>query len=95
MRPSRSSAIATVSADRSSIGQSGQAHGTLRPADPNSGAPDALAGAVVDMLADEPLRQRRGAAGRELVQQRYAWEHVAGQLLEIYEDVVDRVPANA
>ena len=52
---------------------------------------DALAAAVVDMLDDEPLRQRRGLAGRELVQRRYAWERIAGQLLEIYEDVVERV----
>jgi phosphatidyl-myo-inositol alpha-mannosyltransferase len=56
---------------------------------------DALANAVVDMLADEPLRESRGAAGRELVRQRYAWERIAAQLLEIYEDVVERVPANA
>ena len=56
---------------------------------------DALAAAVVDMLADEPLRQSRGIAGRELVQSRYAWERIAGQLLEIYEDVVERVPAHA
>jgi glycosyltransferase involved in cell wall biosynthesis len=56
---------------------------------------DALAAAVVDVLADEPLRQRRGIAGRELVRKRYAWERIAGQLLEIYEDVVERVPAHA
>jgi phosphatidylinositol alpha-mannosyltransferase len=55
----------------------------------------ALAAAVVDVLADEQLRQRRGLAGRELVQHRYAWERIAGRLLEIYEDVVERVPANA
>jgi phosphatidylinositol alpha-mannosyltransferase len=56
---------------------------------------DALANAVVDMLADEPLRESRGVAGRELVRQRYAWERIAAQLLEIYSDVVERVPANA
>jgi phosphatidylinositol alpha-mannosyltransferase len=52
---------------------------------------DALAAAVVELLADEPLRQRRGNAGRELVQERYAWETIAGRLLEIYEDVAGRV----
>jgi phosphatidylinositol alpha-mannosyltransferase len=56
---------------------------------------DALAEAVVGMLADEPLRQRRGIAGRKLVQSRYAWERIAAQLVEIYEDVVERVPAHA
>jgi glycosyltransferase involved in cell wall biosynthesis len=56
---------------------------------------NALAEAVVDMLGDEPLRQRRGAAGRELVRRRYAWEQIAARLVDIYEDVVERVPANA
>jgi phosphatidylinositol alpha-mannosyltransferase len=51
----------------------------------------ALAAAVVDLLADEELRQRRGAAGRELVRERYAWETIARRLLEIYEDVAGRV----
>jgi glycosyltransferase involved in cell wall biosynthesis len=30
-------------------------------------------------------RPRRGAAARMLVQERYAWNRIAGRLLEIYE----------
>jgi glycosyltransferase involved in cell wall biosynthesis len=56
---------------------------------------DALAAAVVDVLADEALRERRGRAGRELVRERYAWERIAGRLLEIYEDAVAHVPVHA
>jgi phosphatidylinositol alpha-mannosyltransferase len=45
----------------------------------------ALADAVVELLGDEQLRQRRGSAARALVQERYAWNGIAGRLLEIYE----------
>jgi phosphatidylinositol alpha-mannosyltransferase len=47
----------------------------------------ALADAVVELLGDEELRQRRGIAARSLVQERYAWSRVAQRLVEIYEDV--------
>lgn len=46
----------------------------------------ALAAAVIDVLADEESRQRRGAAARALVQERYAWDGIARRLLDIYED---------
>ena len=48
----------------------------------------ALADAVVDLLADEELRAKRGAAARALVQDRYAWERIAGRLHGIYEEAV-------
>ncbi len=47
----------------------------------------ALADAVVALLADEPRRQAMGAAGRALMQERYAWDAVASRLSEIYEAV--------
>ena len=47
---------------------------------------EALANAVVELLADEDARRRRGAAGRALVQERYAWSSIAARLLEIYEE---------
>ena len=47
----------------------------------------ALAAAVVEMLADEDARQRRGAAARALVETRYAWHGIAQRLLGIYESV--------
>jgi phosphatidylinositol alpha-mannosyltransferase len=45
----------------------------------------ALADAVVSLLADEPRRAGMGAAGRELMQQRYAWDAIAARLVGIYE----------
>ncbi|HZQ89654.1 MAG TPA: glycosyltransferase family 4 protein [Gaiellaceae bacterium] len=45
----------------------------------------ALADAVVALLADEPRRERMGAAGRDLAQSRYEWDSIAARLVEIYE----------
>ena len=45
---------------------------------------EALTEAVVSLLADEPRRAAMGAAGRELMQQRYAWDAIAARLVEIY-----------
>jgi phosphatidylinositol alpha-mannosyltransferase len=47
---------------------------------------EALATAVVELLGDEESRRRRGAAGRALVEERYAWTSIAARLLEIYEE---------
>jgi phosphatidylinositol alpha-mannosyltransferase len=47
----------------------------------------ALAAAVESLLADEPRRQKMGAAGRRLAQQRYAWDSIARRLSEIYESL--------
>ena len=49
------------------------------------GDEQALADAVVALLSDEPRRERMGAAGRELAQQRYAWDSIADRLIRIYE----------
>jgi phosphatidyl-myo-inositol alpha-mannosyltransferase len=51
------------------------------------GDEQALVDAVVALLADEPRRERMGAAGRELAQSRYDWDSIAGRLVEIYEAV--------
>jgi phosphatidylinositol alpha-mannosyltransferase len=51
------------------------------------GESDALADAVIGLLADEDRRERMGAAGRELAQRRYAWDAVGRRLLDIYEQV--------
>jgi phosphatidylinositol alpha-mannosyltransferase len=53
--------------------------------------PRALAEAVVGMLADEPRRQRFGAAARERAR-RYSWTDIARRLLSIYERVTGREP---
>ncbi|HVM17434.1 MAG TPA: glycosyltransferase family 4 protein [Gaiellaceae bacterium] len=52
------------------------------------GEPDALADAVVALLADEERRARLGAAARRLAEERYAWRHVASRLVAIYESAL-------
>ena len=51
------------------------------------GDEQALADAVEALLADEPRRQMVGVAGRQLAQERYAWEAIAHRLVEIYSAV--------
>jgi phosphatidylinositol alpha-mannosyltransferase len=47
----------------------------------------ALAGAVVEMLADEDRRAAMGAAARALAIERYAWPDIAARLEAIYDRV--------
>jgi phosphatidyl-myo-inositol alpha-mannosyltransferase len=47
----------------------------------------ALANAVVGLVADEPRRQAMGVAGRRLAQERYAWDAIGRRLVEIYTAV--------
>jgi phosphatidylinositol alpha-mannosyltransferase len=51
------------------------------------GDPDALAGAVVELLEDEERRRRLGAAARKAAEP-YSWDRIAGRLLGIYEELV-------
>jgi phosphatidylinositol alpha-mannosyltransferase len=55
----------------------------------------ALSAAVVDVLADEDARRRRGAAARELAREKYAWERIAARLLDVYEAAAGRIRAAA
>jgi phosphatidyl-myo-inositol alpha-mannosyltransferase len=48
----------------------------------------ALADAVVGLLEDEPRREAMGDAGRRLAQERYSWEAIGRQLLDVYESLV-------
>jgi phosphatidyl-myo-inositol alpha-mannosyltransferase len=59
----------------------GEGAGLLVP--PGDG--DALADALVDLLADEQRRQAFGIAGHRLVRERYSWDEIAQRLLRIYE----------
>jgi len=43
-----------------------------------------LAGAIIELLDDEPFRLRLAAAGRAKALQRYDWEHSAGLLEALY-----------
>jgi glycosyltransferase involved in cell wall biosynthesis len=54
------------------------------------GDPAAVADAVVDALGDERRRAAMGAAARELAVERYGWEHVAAELVQIYDAVAGR-----
>ena len=51
------------------------------------GEPDALAEAVVELLEDEPRRERYGAAARRLAQERYSWDDIGRRLAEIYREL--------
>ena len=48
----------------------------------------ALAGAIERLLADENLRQQFARAGRQRVERHYSWEEVAGQMYELFRDVL-------
>lgn len=45
----------------------------------------ALTDAVDSLLADEPRRERMGAAARALAQERYSWDDIGRRLAAIYE----------
>jgi phosphatidylinositol alpha-mannosyltransferase len=49
------------------------------------GDPDALAGAVAALLADEPRREQLGASARKLAEERYSWGDIARRLAAVYE----------
>jgi glycosyltransferase involved in cell wall biosynthesis len=48
------------------------------------GAAEHLAEAIERLLADPALCATMGARGRELVEKRYGWDHVAGEMEELY-----------
>ncbi len=48
----------------------------------------ALGDAVVELLSDEPRRQRLGAAARARAVERYSWTTLARRLLGIYTAVL-------
>jgi glycosyltransferase involved in cell wall biosynthesis len=48
----------------------------------------ALHEAIVELLADRALRERLGAAARELATGWYSWEHAAARTLSLYESLV-------
>ena len=54
------------------------------------GDPAALAGALVDLLADEERRRSLGTAARRLAEERYSWDQIARRLVTIYERAAGR-----
>lgn len=52
--------------------------------------PQAFAAEIVRVLRDRALAQRLGAAGRALVERRYEWGVIAGDLLQVYQSAAER-----
>jgi glycosyltransferase involved in cell wall biosynthesis len=55
----------------------------VRPAQP-----DALAGAILRLIDDEPLREAQGRRGRWLAEHGYSWDAVAAQTLAVYSELL-------
>jgi glycosyltransferase involved in cell wall biosynthesis len=49
---------------------------------------DAIAGAVLGLVDDEPRRRAMGEAARRTAEQRYSWPRIAGRLADIYAGLV-------
>jgi glycosyltransferase involved in cell wall biosynthesis len=52
--------------------------------------PQAFAAQVVSVLRDRALARRLGAAGRMLVERRYEWRVIAGDLMQVYAGARER-----
>lgn len=52
--------------------------------------PEAVAAAATDMLSDTGKLIGMGRAGREFVASRYSWEAIVDQMLDVYEEGVQR-----
>jgi phosphatidylinositol alpha-mannosyltransferase len=48
------------------------------------GEPSLLADAVVELLADEPAREKLGRSARAIALEKYSWDGIAQRLAEIY-----------
>ena len=47
-----------------------------------------LASALRTMLESQELRRSMGKRGQELVEERFTWDRIGGQMLELYQDLV-------
>jgi glycosyltransferase involved in cell wall biosynthesis len=54
--------------------------------------PEEFAGAVVSLLRDSDRRRRLGAAGRQLVEERYSWQEVARRFADLCAEAVAARP---
>jgi glycosyltransferase involved in cell wall biosynthesis len=55
--------------------------------------PDSMAGTICRLLADEALRRRLGAAGRQKVLGNFTWEIVTDRVRQAYLDTIARYQA--
>ncbi len=56
------------------------------------GYPEAIEEAVLRLLADQPLRERMGRAGRAWVEQYFAQSHVLGENVSFFSELVGQLP---
>ena len=49
-----------------------------------------LAAKIIGLLGDEPLRQRLGQQGRDMVQADFTWKKIARDLEDFYDEVMDQ-----
>jgi glycosyltransferase involved in cell wall biosynthesis len=63
------------------VGPDGEAGMLVPPADP-----DALAGAIRRMMADDLMRKRMGEAARKRVESLFTWEEAARKTVAVYEE---------
>ena len=59
--------------------------GSSEPRDPEAFAAD-LAAAVNRLMADAELREKMSVAGRQRVENNYAWSAVAARVVQLYEE---------
>lgn len=50
--------------------------------------PAEFAAKVIRLLEDAALRGAMGASGRAYVERRFSWDHLVGQLEEVYHGVI-------
>jgi glycosyltransferase involved in cell wall biosynthesis len=66
----------------------GERHGAARLVPP--GDPDALAGALNELIADPDERGRLGAAAGRAAATHYSWDAIAGQTVDLYAELLAR-----
>ena len=50
--------------------------------------PQAIAGAILDLLAHPEEAEAMGRRGRQAIRERYSWDSEARALLSLYEDIL-------
>jgi spore coat protein SA len=50
--------------------------------------PDELSAKILDLLTDAGLRRRLGGRGRELIEERFSWQHIAREQEAVYDEVL-------
>jgi len=70
----------------------GPQHPESREPEDADGFARRLAAALNRLVADEPLRRRMGAAGRERAMRQFAWAAIARQVVQLYEALRGAAP---